>query len=335
MSRFDSGAAIALVAGAVLVASTVLVMQALGAAPVAPVAAALGNRAACAAYSGLPPGWGSDPRAGMQRLPGGRFVLGAADGYPEERPVREATAAPFWIDRTEVTNAQYDTFVRATGYVTEGERNGSGAVFRAPPAGRGEDVAYGSWWHAVRGADWRHPEGPGSSLRGRENQPVVQLTRADAAAYARWLGRSLPTEAQWEYAARAGGQGERIERGPRGQDGQPAANFWQGIFPYLDSREDGYADRAPVGCYPANGMGLHDMIGNVWEWTADRWHGDHQPHGTGAPAAISADEGLIKGGSFLCASDFCTRYRASARHPQDTALGAVHVGFRTVSPAAL
>ncbi|WP_020656101.1 formylglycine-generating enzyme family protein [Massilia niastensis] len=325
------GAAILFAAGAGLAAWT---LRATPATANAPPGIALGNGAACAAYSGLPPGWGRDPHAGMLRLPGGRFVLGAVDGYPEEQPLREVTTAPFWIDRTEVTNAQFDAFVRATGYVTEGERNGSGAVFRAPLAERGEEAAYGSWWHAVRGADWRHPEGPGSTLQGRENQPVVQLTRADAYAYAQWLGRSLPTEAQWEHAAKAGGQGERIERGPRDRQGRPSANFWQGLFPYMNSREDGYPDRAPVGCFAANGFGLYDMIGNAWEWTSDPWHGSHQPHGSGAPAALSGEEGLIKGGSFLCASDFCVRYRAAARHPHDTRLGAVHVGFRTVSAAS-
>jgi formylglycine-generating enzyme required for sulfatase activity len=328
MNRLAKGVVLVLAAGVGLVAFT---LRAPPAAFAAQHAIALGNRSACATYSGLPPGWGSDPHAGMQYLPGGRFVLGADDGYAEERPVRELTTAPFWIDRTEVTNAQFDAFVRATGYVSEGERNGSGAVFRAPPAEH--DAAYGSWWHAVAGADWRHPEGPGSTLAGRENQPVVQITRADAAAYALWLGRSLPTEAQWEYAAKAGGKGERIERGPRDQHGRPSANFWQGVFPYLDSGEDGYVDRAPVGCYPANGFGLYDVIGNVWEWTSEPWHGGRQPHGSGAPPALSGEEGLIKGGSFLCATDFCVRYRAAARHPHDIRLGAVHVGFRTVSVA--
>jgi sulfatase modifying factor 1 len=296
-----------------------------------PPEARLGNSEACADYSGLPPGWGSDSYAGMLRLPGGRFVLGSVDGYAEERPLRETTVEPFWIDRTEVTNAQFEAFVRATGYVTETERNGNGVVFRVPARGRGEEASFGSWWHAVPGADWRHPEGPGSSLRGRANQPVVQVTRTDASAYARWLGRTLPTEAQWEYAAKGGAREERVERGPRDRNGRPVANFWQGVFPYLDSAEDGYLGRAPVGCFPANGFGLYDMIGNVWEWTSEPWHGNHQPHGSGAPAAVSGEEGLIKGGSFLCATDYCVRYRTAARHPQDIRLGAVHVGFRTVS----
>jgi formylglycine-generating enzyme required for sulfatase activity len=330
MSRLAAGVALVLAAGAGLAA---FVLRAAPDALAAPPVIALGKQADCATYSGLPPGWGSHPHAGMQYLPGGRFLLGSNDGYAEERPLRELTMAPFWIDRTEVTNAQFDAFIRATGYVTEAEREGRAAVFRAPRAEHGQETAYGSWWHAVAGADWRHPEGPGSTLAGRANQPVVQVTRADALAYARWLGRTLPTEAQWEYAAKANGKGERIERGPRDQHGRPSANFWQGLFPYMDTREDGYADRAPVGCYPANGFGLHDMIGNVWEWTSEPWHGSHQPHGSGAPGGTAGEEGLIKGGSFLCATDFCVRYRAAARHPHDIGLGAVHVGFRTVSTA--
>jgi formylglycine-generating enzyme required for sulfatase activity len=327
MNKLAIGVAI-LGAGAAFVVYTV---RGAPARSVLPAEALLGNGAACASYSGLPPGWGRDAHAGMQRLPGGRFVIGSVDGYAEERPLRESVTGAFWIDRTEVTNAQFESFVRATGYVTENERNGSGAVFRAPVAVSGQEVTYGSWWFAMRGADWRHPEGPGSSLRGRANQPVVQVTRADATAYAQWLGRELPTEAQWEYAAKGGGQEERIERGPRDRNGKPNANFWQGVFPYLDSGEDGYLGRAPVGCFSANGFGLYDMIGNVWEWTAEPWQGRHQPHGSGAPATLLGEEGLIKGGSFLCATDYCVRYRAAARHPQDIRLGAVHVGFRTVS----
>lgn len=330
--------ATALAKGAALLASAaVLAGAAYGLRPPStPPAAALGSEAACAGYTGLPPDWRQNPHAGMVRLAGGSFILGTQDGYAEERPAREVAVAPFWIDRTEVTNAQFTAFVQATGHVTEAERRGTGVVFKAPSPD-GAEVRYGSWWHEVRGADWRHPEGPGSDLRGRETQPVVQVSRADAEAYARWLGRSLPTEAQWEYAAKADGRGERIERGPRDAQGRPSANFWQGQFPYLDTQEDGHIGRAPVGCYAANGFGLHDMIGNVWEWTSDAWHGNHQAHGTGvakptdaARRGPGATQGLIKGGSFLCATDFCVRYRASARHPQELDLGSVHVGFRTV-----
>jgi formylglycine-generating enzyme required for sulfatase activity len=296
-----------------------------------PAAARLGSETACGAYAGLPPGWGEAAHAGMVRLDGGRFSLGADNGYAEERPPHEVAVRSFWIDRTEVTNAQFADFVQATRYVTEAERHGEGVVFRAPP--KGQDVAYGGWWHAVRGADWRHPDGPQSSLHGREHEPVVQVTRADAQAYADWLGRSLPTEAEWEYAAKAAGRSERLERGPRDAEGRPVANFWQGVFPYLDAGEDGHTGRAPVGCFAANGFGLHDLIGNVWEWTADPWSGRHQAHGTGsaAPNGEHGPLGLIKGGSFLCATDFCVRYRASARHPQERDVPASHIGFRTVA----
>jgi sulfatase modifying factor 1 len=298
----------------------------------------LGSTASCQGYGGLPPGWGRDPRAGMVRLRGGRVIIGSNDGYPEERPAQERSVGGFWIDRTEVTNRQFANFVNATGYVTEVERMGSAAVFRPPKAMDAQSVSYGSWWIEIRGADWRHPEGPGSTLQGRENQAVVQVSRADAQAYARWLGRRLPTEAEWEYAAKADGGSERIERGPRDANGRPAGNFWQGMFPYLDVGEDGFIGRAPVGCFTTNAFHLHDMIGNVWEWTSDPWTGRHQAHGTGAPVAWRNAEGrgasgtgLIKGGSFLCSTDFCVRYRAAARHPQDIDLGAVHVGFRTVA----
>jgi formylglycine-generating enzyme required for sulfatase activity len=297
-----------------------------------PASAELGTDRQCASYSGLPPAWQTNKFAGMKQLAGGTFVLGAIDGYPEERPVRETTVPPFWLDQTEVTNAQFEAFVKSTGYTTDAEREGRGVVFR-PPAATSNGSAEG-WWHHVAGASWKHPEGPGSDLTGRENYPVVQVTRADANAYAQWLGRRLPTETEWEYAAKANGVSERIERGPRDAAGRPIANFWQGNFPFLDVGEDGHAGRAPVGCFSSNGFGMHDMIGNVWEWTADAWTGNHQAHGTGSPVrkvstGASAQVGLIKGGSFLCSTEFCVRYRSSARHPQDPTLGTVHVGFRT------
>ena len=267
----------------------------------------------------------------MVWVAGGPVTLGSMDGYPEEQPVRKSQVAGFWIDRTEVTNAQFAAFVQATRYVTDAERSGRGVIFRAPA--KGEQVAEGGWWREVRGADWQHPDGPDSDLRGRQNEPVVQITRRDALAYAQWLGHSLPTEAQWEFAAQGNGRSERIERGPRDSQGRPSANFWQGIFPYLDAAEDGHRGRAGVGCYAANGLGLYDMIGNVWEWTSEPWNGPHQAHGI-APATTAAEPGalgLIKGGSFLCSADYCVRYRTSARNPQELDLPTSHVGFRTVA----
>lgn len=299
-----------------------------------PVAGSLGSAERCRRFQGLPKDFGQDPHAGMVAVPGGRFEPGSLNGYPDERPAGGVTVAPFWIDRTEVTNAQFETFVKATGHVTQAELEGAAVVFQAPL--RGRSVPDNAWWVYTKGANWRHPEGPTSDLKGRMNQPVVHVALIDAQAYARWLGRELPTEAQWEWAAHGGGDAERLEREPRGSDGRPQANYWQGIFPDMNTREDGFADRAPVGCFAANGYGLHDMIGNVWEWTRDVYRGARQPHGNGTPSqAIPGTEttGLavvIKGGSFLCAADYCVRYRVAARHPQEADLGVAHVGFRTV-----
>jgi len=286
----------------------------------------------CEAYSGLPEGWGEERHAGMVLIPGGEFIPGNEHGYPEEQPSGSTRVEAFWMDRTEVTNAQFAAFVEATGYVTEAEREGAGVVFQAPEG----PVQEGSWWHFVEGASWRHPDGPDSSIEGLDHHPVVQITHADAQAYARWLGHELPSEAQWEYAARAGGEGEKLERQPLAEDGSPTANFWQGSFPYMNTSEDGHVSRAPVGCYPANGYGLYDMIGNVWEWTRDWYTNRPQPEGTdhweASPRPGAAR--VIKGGSFLCADNYCRRYRSTSRHPQEVDLPTAHIGFRTILPSS-
>lgn len=278
-----------------------------------------------AATRDCPAAWPS----GEVKLAGGPVVLGATPELPEEGPPRSVTVAPFAIDRTEVTNAQFAAFVTATGYVTLAERKPDPALYPDAPPGSlkpsslvfvGDGTADG--WRVVEGANWRHPEGPGSDLTGRERNPVVHVGYEDALAYARWRGRDLPTEAQWEFAARAGLDGARYEWGDERPDpAAPRANTWQGVFPAIDAGDDGYRARtAPVACYPASRFGLYDMTGNVWEWTADRYAPDPRSH-------------LIKGGSFLCADNFCHRYRPSARQggPPDT--GASHVGFRTVAKA--
>ena len=269
----------------------------------------------------------------MVRIPAGEFAPGSHAGYPDEQSSGKVRVAAFWMDRTEVTNAQFAAFVKATAYITQAEREGGAAVFRAPA--RHEPIRGNSWWTYVKGANWRHPEGPASKLDRRDQQPVVLVTLADALAYARWKGRDLPTEAEWEWAARGGGSGEQVEREPRSADGRTHANYWQGLFPSVNTNEDGHAAQAPVGCYPANGYGLHDMIGNVWEWTKDSYTGARQAHGNGEPDAAApprpSELGVIKGGSFLCAANYCQRYRAAARHPQERTLGVSHVGFRTVS----
>ncbi len=300
----------------------------------------LGSTAGCRAYQGLPKGWGSDPHAGMQRIKGGRFLLGSERGYAEERPLLETQVKSFWIDRTEVSNAQFAAFIAATGYRTDAERpraDGSGSVvFRVEP---GRPVTPGSWWHLAAGADWRHPQGPGSTIDGHEHDPVVNVSLADALAYAHWLGRTLPSEAQWEYAAKAGRTAAEVDHALRDAAGKPQANFWQGIFPLIDQAEDGYAGRAPVGCFRSNPNGLYDMVGNVWEWTTDIWRDRHGPvthpeQEAALPASGDAAERyVIKGGSYLCSLDYCARARASSRQPAQADLPSEHLGFRTVAPA--
>ena len=289
----------------------------------------------------LPKGWRVDPHAGQVQVPAGRFTQGSEQGYADERPSRAVEVGGFWIDRTEVTNAQFASFVRATGHVTQAEKQGGSAVFVIPTAAQLQRSPM-AWWRFMKGADWRHPTGPGSGLQGRARHPVVHVTQADALAYARWLGRDLPTEAEWEYAAKAGQAG--LDAAPRNAKGRPGANYWQGNFPLLDTAEDGHAGVAPVGCYAANAWGLYDTIGNVWEWTKDAYAGPVQGHGNGDPSRVAAvavklppasggpaARQVIKGGSYLCSPDYCVRYRASARESQEPDLATSHVGFRTVS----
>lgn len=276
--------------------------------------------------------------SGEVALKGGTFVLGALPEHDDEGPPRTVTVGPFSIDRTEVTNAQFAAFVRATGYVTLAERRPDPALYPGVPASQLKPsslvfvgaAGLGSgdpslWWRVVDGASWKHPEGPGSDLAGRERHPVVQVAFEDAMAYARWRGRDLPTEAEWEFAARAGLDGKRYEWGDERPDPKaPRANTWQGVFPAVDTADDGYKARtAPVGCYAPSAYGLSDMTGNVWEWTSD-WLQDGRPEGDPARSRI------VKGGSFLCADNFCLRYRPSARQPGPPDTGTSHVGFRTV-----
>ena len=268
------------------------------------------------------PASAADPldRSGMVHIPGGTTRLGDARFYPEESPVRETEVAAFWIDRHEVTNAEFAAFVEAAGYVTLAEREGpevgGGAVF-----GPGVDVRDYSdirlWWRYDPRASWRRPRGGSSSITGREAYPVVQIAYEDALAYARWRGRDLPTEAEWERAARGGLEGARYVWGdePR-PEGEYRANHWQGVFPVHDSGADGHAGLAPVGCFQPNDYGLYDMAGNVWEWTKTPW---------GVPGFR-----VIKGGSFLCSKQYCHRFRPAARQPGDETFSTGHLGFRTV-----
>jgi formylglycine-generating enzyme required for sulfatase activity len=304
----------------------------------------------CAAYSGLPSEDGET--AGMMFVPAGTFAMGSERHQPEERFTHVVRMEGFWIDRHEVTNAQFEKFVEATGYVTLAERgvdlktqpNTSkelfvpGSVVFKPPNER--DVRGTPWWQYIAGADWKHPSGPGSSIRDKRNHPVVNVAYGDALAYARWRGHTLPTEAQWEFAARGGRDGEDDWSSAFDTEGNPIANTWQGIFPVLNTIDDGYAGTAPVGCFKPNGYGLYDMIGNVWEWTSDWYEPSHprdaasNPVGPNSldilPVRGESPSRVIKGGSYLCSSNYCARYRPAARQPQEIDLSAAHIGFRTV-----
>lgn len=302
--------------------------------PVQSAVAKLGTPVDCAAYNGLPPDWGHHRYAGMVHIANGSFTLGSDRGYAEERPLQQMPMRDFWIDRTEVTNAQFAAFVAATGYVTTAEQSATqgAAVFYVDADSKTEP---GSWWHLMKDANWRQPDGASSNITQRAHEPVVDVSYADALAYAHWLGRELPTEAEWEYAAKAGRSNAESDRSLRDAQGRPVANFWQGMFPLQDRAEDGYAGRAPVGCYPANPWALHDMVGNVWEWTTDRYDDRHAPQSLAESAnALSMRRGaiqqVIKGGSYLCSADYCVRARAASRQGQEADLPASHIGFRTI-----
>jgi sulfatase modifying factor 1 len=258
----------------------------------------------------LPPSTGA--RAGMVFVPARTFEMGDSV-YAEEGPTRTVTTGGFWMDRTEVTNAEFAAFVKATGYVTTAEQPGrTGAAVFVMPSGNASLSSLASWWRYVDGANWRHPGGPDTSIDGRETYPVVAISFDDAQAYARWKGRKLPTEEQWERASRGSKTTAPEHEQPRD------ANTWQGIFPVIDTAEDGHAGISPVGCFKPNDLGLYDMIGNVWELT-DTAYAGHVPKAQ-----------VIKGGSFLCAPNYCMRYRPGARQPQESDLGTSHVGFRTI-----
>ena len=290
----------------------------------------------CSAYAGLPKGFGPSNRAGMLKLGGGRFLMGSDRHFPEERPARSAEVGTFWIDRHEVTNAQFKRFVDATGYVTIAEQpvdasrypgappellQPGGFVFHQPE-GSVSPADFRAWWRYRPGASWRQPEGPGSSIADRMNHPVVHVTRDDAMAYARWLGRDLPTEAEWEFAARGGLEAKEYVWGEeKTPSGQWQANVWQGRFPVSNQMLDGFAGTAPVGCFDQNGFGLSDMAGNVWELTRDDYRDLRGPQ---------AGMAVVKGGSHLCSDNYCFRYRPSARQPAALDSGTAHIGFRTV-----
>ena len=258
---------------------------------------------------------------GMVLIKGGSFLMGTNDGMPFEAPVHEVALNSFWMDEHEVTIAEFGRFVAATGYQTDAEKFGWSGVF---------NLRSGEWEKADR-VDWRHPDGP-ASQPGRD-EPVSQVSWRDAAAYAEWSGKRLPTEAEWEYAARGGMAGKKYAWGDELRpNGHPVANWWQGHFPDRNTGEDGFIGRAPVKSFPPNGYGLYDMAGNVWEWCADWYADDYYLHSThdnpNGPA--SNKERVIRGGSWMCAENFCTNYRVAARShaTPDSALN--NLGFRCV-----
>ncbi len=262
------------------------------------------------------------PESDMVWIPGGRTVLGSDRYLPEERPRRMVEVGGFWILRHEVTNAEFRAFINATGYVTYAERPGNGgAVFQPPDMPMVNMADLRDWWRIDPKASWRSPDGAGSSIKGRDYDPVVQVVYEDALAYATWRGQELPSEAEWERAARGGLADAEFTWGEKTPvDGKQMANTWQGIFPLRDEGTDGFKGRAPVGCFPPNGYGLFDMAGNAWEIVKDTWNATVNNH-------------VIKGGSYLCADNYCLRYRPAARQAGDNTLSTSHIGFRTASHA--
>lgn len=274
-------------------------------------------------------------------MPGGSFRMGDAwaEGYPAdgETPVHEVFLDPFRIDTTAVTNAQFAQFVQATGYTTDAQRLGSSSVFHLAVAAASTDVLGQSptspWWWEVRGADWAHPGGPCSDLHGLDAHPVVHVSHADALAYCQWAGRRLPTEAEYEYAARGGLEGQRYPWGDAlCPDGVHQANIWQGIFPLDNLQEDGHLFTCPVRSFPANGFGLFEMSGNVWEWCSDWFSPSYYQrsvrHNPAGPASGFAR--VTRGGSYLCHASYCNRYRVAARTSNTPDSSAGNCGFRTV-----
>ena len=297
---------------------------------------------------------------GMTWIDGGTFRMGSNDFFLEERAVDDVTVDGFCMDKTEVTNAQFAKFVQATGYVTVAERplskeqfpdlademrSPGSLVFQMPQPGVTE-LDYLSWWHWTPGANWQHPLGPDSDIQGKENYPVVHISYEDAEAYAKWAGKSLPTEAQWEFAARGGLKDAIFSWGNKYSPKK--ANTWQGHFPFTNKQEDGYLGTAPVASFPSNVYGLYDMTGNVWEWTSDWYRLGHQgmehttnPQGPKEtesfdPREPDGPKHVIKGGSYLCAKNYCSRYRPAARESQSPDTGTTHIGFRlvTLNPTA-
>jgi sulfatase modifying factor 1 len=302
--------------------------------------------------------------ADMVFINAGMFHMGSDRHYSEEAPSHRVSVDGFWIDRTPVTNRQFKEFVKATGHITTAQIPPdpkdypgalphmiyAGSLVFAPPRSVADLRDWGQWWTFMKGADWRHPYGAKSNINVVDNHPVVHVSFADAMAYAKWAGKDLPTEAEWEFAARGGLDGEEFAWGNvLTPGGKHMANTWQGNFPTENLNTDGYERTSPVTAFPPNGYGLHDMIGNVWEWTSDWWSSRHEDNGPKAccvpqnprgglesasydprQPAIRIPRKVLKGGSHLCAPNYCRRYRPAARHAESVDTSASHVGFRCV-----
>ncbi len=311
---------------------------------------------------------GDSSTTGMVYIPGGTFMMGADNGQAseDEKPKHAVTVDAFWMDATEITNTQFQKFVEATGYITTAERKPDWEELKktVPPGtpkppdsvmvaaslvfkqakGPVDLNDYNQWWSWVPGADWKYPQGPGSHIKGKENYPVVQVSWDDAMAYCKWAGKRLPTEAEWEFAAR-GGLINNIYPWGNGHvtSGQPKTNSWEGDFPYYNERKDGYVTQAPVKTFSPNGYGLYDMAGNVWEWCSD-WY-DHKYYKQIAGTTIANPKGpaasadpedpytpkrSLRGGSFLCNDSYCSGYRVARRMKSSPDTGLEHTGFRCV-----
>ena len=300
--------------------------------------------------------------ADMCFIPAATFRMGSDHHYPEEAPAHAVTVDGFWMDRHTVTNREFDRFVQATSHVTLAERPVDPALYPGAqpellvpssvvfvkPAGPVDLRNAYNWWRYVAGADWRHPRGPRTSLQGLWDHPVVHVAFEDAAAYAKWAGKELPTEAEWELAARGGLDGAEFVWGDElAPNGQPHCNTWQGEFPWQNTKDDGYEWTAPVGSFPPNGYGLHEMAGNVWEWTTDWYRSTHEgaesaccapsnPRGGKLEDSFDPRESIkiprkvMKGGSYLCAPNYCRRYRPAARMAQPIDTSTCHLGFRCI-----
>ena len=300
----------------------------------------------------------------MVWISGGTFRMGSDKHYPEEAPAHRVTVDPFFIDKTPVTNRQFKAFVKATGHVTFAQIPPdpkdypgalphmlyAGSLVFSPPSRQVDLLNWGEWWAFLKGADWRHPYGPKTNINHLDNHPVVHVSFADALAYARWAGKDLPTEAEWEFAARGGLDGAEYPWGDEfTPGGKHQANTWQGEFPRQNLHEDGFERTSPVMAFPPNGYGIYDMIGNVWEWTSDWYSPKHEadaakaccipvnPRGgredasyDGCLPEIRIPRKVLKGGSHLCAANYCRRYRPAARHPEPVDTSTSHVGFRCI-----